>query len=142
MIVNYYFDFALFRRHTLRSRYRHVRRYNTLYTGLFTLGVTYNPKKIKIECTAVLAHEYAHVWLNERFVEASPPVVEGFCNLVAEAALAKERSKLASIILENMKKSDNPIYGRGFRQMKQKLDQVGWSALLKELISKARLPTF
>ena len=31
-----------------------------------------------IECASVLAHEYAHIWLNERFIEDVPPVVEGF----------------------------------------------------------------
>ena len=34
-----------------------------------------------IECASVLAHEYAHIWLNERFIEDSPPVVEGFLQL-------------------------------------------------------------
>ena len=53
-----------------------------------------------IECASVLAHEYAHIWLNERFIEDSPPVVEGFCNLVSEAILLRGKGKLASIIRE------------------------------------------
>lgn len=94
-----------------------------------------------IECSSVLAHEYAHIWLNERFIEDTPPVVEGFCNLVSEAILLKEKGKLASIIRENMKQSDNPVYGAGYRRMKQRLAVLGWPALLAEMKSKSKPPT-
>ena len=94
-----------------------------------------------IECASVLAHEYAHIWLNERFIEDSPPVVEGFCNLVSEAILLREKGKLASIIRENMKQSDNPVYGAGYRRMKQRLEVLGWTALLAEMKTKSQPPT-
>lgn len=94
-----------------------------------------------IECSSVLAHEYAHIWLNERFIEDIPAVVEGFCNLVSEATLFKEKGKLASIIRENMKQSDNPVYGAGYRRMKQRLSVLGWPALLAEMKRKSKPPT-
>ncbi len=94
-----------------------------------------------IECVSVLAHEYAHIWLNERFIDDSPPVVEGFCNLVSEATLVKEKGKLASIIRENMKQSDNPVYGAGYRRMKQRLIVLGWPTLLAEMKRKSQPPT-
>jgi predicted ester cyclase len=94
-----------------------------------------------IECASVLAHEYAHIWLNERFIEDSPPVVEGFCNVVSDAILSKEKGKLASIIHTNMKQSDNPVYGAGYRRMKQRLTALGWPALLTEMKLKSKPPT-
>jgi len=94
-----------------------------------------------IECSSVLAHEYAHIWLNERFIEDIPAVVEGFCNLVSEAILFKEKGKLASIIRENMKQSDNPVYGAGYRRMKQRLSVLGWPTLLAEMKQKSKPPT-
>ena len=94
-----------------------------------------------IECASVLAHEYAHIWLNERFIEDSPPVVEGFCNLVSEAILLQEKGKLASIIRKNMKQSDSPVYGAGYRRMKQRLEVLGWTALLAEMKRKSQRPT-
>jgi hypothetical protein len=94
-----------------------------------------------IECASVLAHEYAHIWLNERFIEDAPPVVEGFCNLVSEAILLKEKGKLATIIRENMKLSDNPVYGAGYRRMKKRLEVLGWNALLAEMKRKTQPPT-
>jgi hypothetical protein len=93
-----------------------------------------------IECASVLAHEYAHIWLNERFIDDSPPIVEGFCNLVAAAILFKEKGKLASIIHTNMKLSDNPVYGSGYRRMKHRLTALGWPALLAEMKLKSKPP--
>ena len=93
-----------------------------------------------IQCESVLAHEFAHVWLNERFIDDSPPIVEGFCNLVAAAILFKEKGKLASIIHTNMKLSDNPVYGSGYRRMKHRLTALGWPALLAEMKLKSKPP--
>jgi hypothetical protein len=90
-----------------------------------------------VECISVLAHEHVHVWLNERFIEAPPPVVEGFCNLASLTVLQKEKSKLSSILLENMNNSTSPVYGAGYRKMRQRLGQIGWSALLDELKRKS-----
>lgn len=93
-----------------------------------------------IECVAVLAHELAHVWLNERFIEASPPEIEGFCNLVSDFALDKEKSKLSTIIKENMHQSQSPIYGAGYRKMKNQLATLGWPSLLSSLKKKSSPP--
>lgn len=93
-----------------------------------------------VECISVLAHEHVHVWLNERFIDASPPVIEGFCNLASLTVLQKEKSKLSSILLENMNNSTSPVYGAGYRKMRQRLAQVGWPALLAELKRKSTPP--
>ena len=93
-----------------------------------------------VECVSVLAHEHIHVWLNERFIESTPPVVEGFCNLASSLVLQKEKNKLSSILLENMDNSKSPVYGAGYRMMKQKLAQAGWPALLNELKKKSSPP--
>lgn len=93
-----------------------------------------------VECISVLAHEYAHVWLNERFIESTPLEIEGFCNLVSEICLAQDKTKIASIIRENMIQSENPIYGMGFRKMRSKLKAIGWNGLLAEMLAKASPP--
>jgi len=93
-----------------------------------------------IECESVLAHEFAHVWLNEKFIESTPPVVEGFCNLVSSAVLEKEKSKLASILLDNLQNNTSLAYGVGYRQMKANLAQKNWPQLLAEMKSKSKPP--
>ena len=93
-----------------------------------------------VESMAVLAHEYAHVWLNERFIESTPPDIEGFCNLVSEVCLAGDKSKISMLLRENMIKSENPVYGMGFRKMRAKLKALGWSALLAEMKGRSSPP--
>jgi len=91
-----------------------------------------------VECQAVLAHEYLHVWLNERFVDASPAEVEGFCNLGSHLMLQKESGKLSSVLMQNMKESTSPIYGGGYRRMVQLLARRGWPRLLADMAAKAK----
>ena len=40
-----------------------------------------------------------------------------------------------------MKQSDNPVYGAGYRRMKQRLEVLGWNALLSEMKRKSQPPT-
>jgi hypothetical protein len=91
------------------------------------------------ECVSVLAHEYGHVWLNENYIDASPPAVEGFCNLLSMHALQKDTSKLADVLRKNLQMSDDYVYGRGFREMSKRLEKLGWPGLLRDL-STRRVP--
>ncbi len=91
-----------------------------------------------VECEAVLAHEYMHVWLNERFIEGSLGTIEGFCNLGSAALLKLETSKLSSILMNNMLNNPNPVYGDGYRKMASRLNQIGWSRLLGEMRARAK----
>ena len=92
-----------------------------------------------VECVSILAHEFGHVWLNENYIDASPPAVEGFCNLLSMHALQKDTSKLADILRKNLQMSDDYVYGRGFREMSKRLEKLGWSGLLRDL-STRRVP--
>ena len=93
-----------------------------------------------IECESVLAHEFAHVWLNERFIDSTPPVVEGFCNLVSSEVLEMEKSKLASILLDNLQNNTSLAYGVGYRKMKANLAQKSWPQVLMEMKRKSKPP--
>lgn len=92
-----------------------------------------------VECVSILAHEFGHVWLNENYIEMSPPAVEGFCNLLSMHLLNKETSKLADILRKNLAMSDDLVYGRGFREMNKQLDKLGWPGLIRDL-STRRVP--
>jgi len=90
----------------------------------------------------VLAHEFGHVWMNENFIEVSPPAAEGFCNLLAMHALSKEKSKIADVLRKNLEMSDDRVYGKGFRDMSKRLDQLGWQGILNDLLSRRRPQSF
>ena len=92
-----------------------------------------------VECVSVLAHELGHVWMNENYIDMSPPAVEGFCNLLSMHALQKESSKLAQVLRKNLEMSDDRVYGRGFRDMSKQLDKMGWPGLIRDLSSR-RVP--
>jgi len=95
-----------------------------------------------VECVSVLAHEFGHVWMNENFIEVSPPAAEGFCNLLAMHALSKEKSKIADVLRKNLEMSDDRVYGKGFRDMSKRLDQLGWQGILNDLLSRRRPQSF
>lgn len=92
-----------------------------------------------VECVSVLAHEFGHVWMNENLIDASPPAVEGFCNLLSMYLLKKETSKHAEILRKNLEMSDDHVYGRGFREMRKQLSKLGWAGLIRDL-STRRVP--
>ena len=79
------------------------------------------------------------MWLNENYIDMSPPAVEGFCNLLSMHLLLKESSKLGYILRENLAMSDDLVYGRGFRQMNKQVKKLGWSGLIRDLSSR-RVP--
>lgn len=79
----------------------------------------------------VLAHELLHVWLNEHpeTRQRSPTEIEGFCNLATALVYQQENTPLAQYHLQRMHESSDPIYGEGFRQQNQRLQQLGWEGL-------------
>jgi hypothetical protein len=83
-----------------------------------------------------LAHECGHVWLNDRnsyLIHQSRQEVEGFCNLVAYKVLLFEFSEEAKRVRKSMLENPDPIYGEGFRIMKQRADNEGWDNFLYRL---------
>ena len=66
--------------------------------------------------------------------------LKAFVFFKGRTILFKEKGKLASIIHTNMKLSDNPVYGSGYRRMKHRLTALGWPALLAEMKLKSKPP--
>ena len=67
-------------------------------------------------------------------------MVEGFCNLVSYAVLEKEKSKLASVLLENLQNNTSLAYVVGYRKMKANLAQKNWNQVLLEMKRKSKPP--
>ena len=83
-----------------------------------------------------LAHECGHVWLNDRnsrLNRSGIQEVEGFCNLLAYKVLLFEFSEESKTTRQNMLDNPDPIYGDGFRMMKQRADMEGWSNFLARI---------
>lgn len=69
-----------------------------------------------------LAHEYLHVWQNEKCIKLESSLCEGFCNLGSFIIYKAINSKLSHFLFEQMKKNPDPVYGDGFRKVKEIYD--------------------
>lgn len=86
-----------------------------------------------IRYKTALAHECAHVFLNERDSALNREhlrEVEGFCQLVAYKVLLFDDTKESEIMRSSLLQSQDPIYGEGFRIMKRREEQWGWPRML------------
>ena len=92
----------------------------------------------KSELRSVISHELMHIWLNERGVEAPADIIEGFCNLGSDQVLRQDPSRLAWILIGNMKTNPSPAYGGGYRKMMAHLEKSGWPRMLSEMKARAK----
>lgn len=86
------------------------------------------------EFKAVLAHELLHVWLIEHKVDLSHTNTEGFCNLGAMLVNQTENSPFSLNLLRQLENNPDPVYGDGYRTMKERLDRLGWDGLITDLL--------
>jgi len=96
------------------------------------IGILYGLPKIEFE--AVLAHELLHVWQHENGIKFSPAYREGLCELGAYLIYSEDPSDLSRCLLKKMFESKDPVYGNGFRLMRNKLEKSGWMGLLEEIM--------
>ena len=87
----------------------------------------------KIAFAGILAHELLHVWQNSKGITPPNDICEGFCDLGSYAVYSVINNPSALHFIEQLDKSDNPVYGDGYRKVKQYLDQNGWQALIAKI---------
>lgn len=89
----------------------------------------------RIEMTATLAHELTHVWqFQAGHLDQDRTFSEGSCNFAAYLVLRKLGGEQAEFIIDTMLRDPDPIYGDGFRGVKEYVDReglAGWIALMK-----------
>lgn len=113
----------------------------------------------------VCIHELGHVWLVQHNIVNLPMIEEeGFCELLAHryyasVAASVERGEgeplvparvaedewgidqnAAHFYADNIAQNGNPIYGDGFRQLKQIEERLGFAQLTRSLLRKKKLP--
>ena len=87
----------------------------------------------KVVFGGVLAHELLHVWQNEHRVSLPPKFSEGFCNLGTYLFYTYLNNELSTMLAERMMKDPDPIYGEGFREVKQIFETEGENNLEKTI---------
>jgi hypothetical protein len=90
---------------------------------------------------AVVAHELGHAWLAQHGSRPTEPSVEeGFCELVAHAALKRLDTTFAAGLREQIRRNPDPVYGDGFRRVQAAVRHHGIRNVLACLATTGRLP--
>jgi len=110
------------------------------YNKISRNGVTKTEHKVyildhlpKVAFAGILAHELLHVWQNDKGITPPNDICEGFCDLGSYAVYSVINNPTALHFIEQLDKSDNPVYGEGFRKVKRYLDQKGWQAVIVKI---------
>jgi hypothetical protein len=92
-----------------------------------------------VQAEAVLVHELMHVWLFGRgIIDIDEALREGSCHYAAYAYMDSLGSAESNYIKRAMISNLDPVYGRGFRDVKQYVETNGvaaWLQMLHELAS-------
>lgn len=89
----------------------------------------------------VCIHELGHVWLvQQNIVNLSIMDEEGFCELLAYLHYIEIGSKVDLFYAQRIAENSSPVYGAGFRKLKQLEERLGFAQIVKSLVRKKKLP--
>lgn len=88
----------------------------------------------RVQFAKTLAHEMLHIYQYQHNIESSDKAkYEGFCNLGSYQILKQINNVEARAAIKNLKESDDPIYGDGFRTMLGFFENGGWTEAISKL---------
>ncbi len=91
----------------------------------------------------VAAHELGHVWLAVHDVLAIPDwAQEGFCNLLSFRLHQQLGTQEDRFQMRSLERNPDPVYGEGFRRVRDMANRIGFENLIRSLRSHYTLPGF
>lgn len=91
----------------------------------------------------VAVHELGHAWLACRDVVALPPwAEEGFCEWISHRWYTGRGTVEAGNYARRVETNDNPIYGGGFRRLRELEQRLGFDRIIAHLVAHKELPRF
>jgi hypothetical protein len=78
--------------------------------------------------------------VENRFPRLDPKVEEGLCQTVAYRWLRDQSSPRASMLRASIDNSPDPVYGDGFRMVKEVVKRDGMNPVLATVKATGRLP--
>ncbi len=95
----------------------------------------------EVEFGSVVAHECMHAWLAQNgYRRVSPEIEEGICQLVSYRWLRDQSDPRAPLLREQIERSPDPVYGAGFRAVKDSVFRHGMNSVLAAVKATGRLP--
>ncbi|HEX6343920.1 protein DA1 [Umezawaea sp.] len=90
---------------------------------------------------AVVVHEIGHAWLAQRGApDLSPQVEEGVCELFSGAWLKRRPTGFAAALRRSALDNPDPVYGAGYRMVRDSVVSHGITAVLDSVCGRGRLP--
>lgn len=91
--------------------------------------------------SGVVVHELGHVWLVAQRIQGLPPwAEEGFCELLAHRYYRLLNTIEGRYYAGGIEKNPNPIYGDGFRRVRDVVYRVGFQQYIQQLRATKRPP--
>jgi hypothetical protein len=88
-----------------------------------------------------VAHEMGHAWLTQHgAVRPDPAIEEGLCELFAHGWLKRRDGPTAEELRRRLRENPDPVYGVGFRTVRDAATRHGVSAVLTSLARTGSLP--
>ena len=82
----------------------------------------------------IIAHELMHAWQHENSASEAPlKLREGSANWASSLIYSRMHSRRGQFFLDGLEKSDDPIYGKGYREVTRYADRHGIPKTLKML---------
>jgi len=95
----------------------------------------------RMELVSTIAHELTHIYqFNKGRFGNDQAFSEGSCNYAAWLALGNFPGRESSFFRSNMLSDPDPIYGEGFRRVKEYAESAGTDRWLRQLARKGRFP--
>lgn len=90
----------------------------------------------------VAVHELGHAWLACRSVRGWPAwAEEGFCELLSHRWYLDMDTVESRHYAERIAENDSPIYGGGFRRLRELAESMGFDRLIRQVIATRALPS-
>jgi hypothetical protein len=94
-----------------------------------------------LEFGSTVVHEVMHAWLAQNGVpQDDARIAEGLCQVVSYRWLRDQPGPLAAFVREKIERDPDPIYGDGFRMVRESVRRHGMNQVIAAIKSTGRLP--
>lgn len=106
------------------------------------LRITVVKGLVRREFGATVVHECMHAWLvQNEFPPLSDRICEGLCQAMAYRYLREHRDEIRTkLIMERLRDDPDPVYGDGFRMVRDSAVKNGFSTVIDSVRRTGRLP--
>jgi len=113
----------------------------TISQGQRVLSISVVSGLPAVEFGSVVAHECMHAWMTQQgFPQLADPIAEGLCQLASYGWLRRQSDPLARALRQQIETLVDPVYGDGFRLVRDSVRKHGLRHVLTTVHRTGGLP--